>query len=77
MKKLLNKILSLFNARYQVLYTKANGVTQMYTITKPKHKNEFGNSKEGLSVAGFRAYCFNKGGIRSFRYDRVISLNRG
>lgn len=77
MKKLLNSILSLFKARYQVVYTKANGMTQMYTITKPKHSNEFGNSKEGLAVAGFRAYCYNKGGIRSFRYDRVVSLNRG
>tara|TARA_B100002019_G_scaffold88104_1_gene76344 strand:- start:19106 stop:19255 length:150 start_codon:yes stop_codon:yes gene_type:complete len=46
----------------------------MYTITEPKHKNEFGNMRQGLAVAGFRAHCYNKDGIRSFRYDRIISL---
>ena len=77
MKKLFHSVLSLFKSRYQVVYKTASGRVQMYTITKPKHSNEFGNAKEGLSIAGFRSYCFNRGGIRSFRYDRVVSLNRG
>jgi hypothetical protein len=74
MKKLLSKFLRWFNPVYQVVYTTAEGKTQMYTISKPKHKNEFGNSKEGLAVAGFRAHCYNRGDIRSFRYDRITSL---
>ena len=57
-----------------MVYTTADGRTEMYTISKPKHKNEFGNLKQGLAVAGFRAHCYNKQGIRSFRYDRIISL---
>ena len=74
MKKLLAKIARLFNPVYQVVYKTREGTTAMYTISKPKHRNEFGNMKEGLSVAGFRAHCFNRDGIRSFRYDRIVSI---
>ena len=74
MKKLLAKIARLFTPVYQVVYKTKEGTTAMYTISKPKHKNEFGNMKEGLAVAGFRAHCFNRDGVRSFRYDRIISI---
>jgi hypothetical protein len=77
MKKLLAKIARLFNPVYSLVYTDAKGITQMYTISKPRHKNEFGNKKQGLAVAGFRAHCYNRQGIRSFRYDRVVSLVKG
>jgi hypothetical protein len=74
MKKLLSKLLRWFNPVYQVVYTTAEGKTQMYTISKPKHKNEFGNMNEGLAVAGFKAHCYNRNAVRSFRYDRITSL---
>jgi len=48
----------------------------MYTIDKPRHSNEFGNVSEALRTAGFRSYCYNRKGVRSFRYDRIISLNK-
>ena len=76
MKKLLAKIARLFNPVYQVVYKTQEGTTAMYTISKPKHRNEFGNMKEGLSVAGFRAHCYNRNAVRSFRYDRIISMVR-
>ena len=76
MKKLLQSILNLFISRYQVVYTTKDGNTEMYTIKKPRHLNEFGNSKEGKSVVGFRSYCYNRGGVRSFRYDGIVSLNK-
>ena len=76
MKKLLTKIARLFNPVYSWVYTDAKGLTQMYTITKPRHVNEFGNAKQGLSVVGFRAHCYNRAGVRSFRYDRIVSLNK-
>ena len=76
MKKLLQSILNLIIPRYQVVYTAKDGNTEMYTIQKPRHLHEFGNSKEGKSVVGFRSYCYNRGGVRSFRYDRITSLNR-
>ena len=77
MLKLINKIKNFFNPLYSVVYTTADGRTEMYTITKPQHKNEFGNAKQGKAVVGFRSYCFNKKGLRSFRYDQIVSLNRG
>jgi hypothetical protein len=76
MKRLLNKILNVFIPRYQVVYTAKDGGTEMYTIAKPLHAHEFGNKKEGKSVVGFRSWCYNRAGFRSFRYDRIVSLNR-
>jgi hypothetical protein len=76
MKKLLAKIANLLNPVYQVVYKTQEGTTAMYTISKPKHRNEFGNMKEGLPVAGFRAHCYNRNAVRSFRYDRIISMVR-
>jgi hypothetical protein len=76
MKKLIQSILKLFITRYQVVYTAADGNTEMYTIGKPKHRNEFGNRREGRAVVGFKTWCYNKEGVRSFRYDRIVSLNR-
>ena len=48
----------------------------MYTIDSPRHMNEFGNVTQGLRTAGFRSYCYNRKGIRSFRYDRIVSMTR-
>ena len=77
MKKILNKINRWFNPLYSVVYTTKSGRTALYTIDKPQHNNEFGNVSEHLRTAGFKAFCHNRGGIRSFRYDRIVSLNRG
>jgi hypothetical protein len=77
MKQLLKKINRFFNPLYSLVYTDAQGKTQMYTIAKPKHVNEFGNKKEGLDIAGFKSFCHNRDGVRSFRYDRIVSLTRG
>ena len=77
MKKIINAIKKLFNPLYSVVYTTKDGRTEMYTIDKPKHSNEFGNVSESLRTAGFRAYCYNRQAIRSFRYDRIVSLNKG
>ena len=76
MKTLIAKIARLFNPVYKVVYTTKNGHTAMYTISKPQHSNEFGNVKEGLETAGFRAHCYNRNGVRSFRYDRIVSMVR-
>ena len=77
MKKMINAIKKFFNPLYSIVYTTKDGRTEMYTIDKPKHSNEFGNVSESLRTAGFRAYCYNRQAIRSFRYDRIVSLNKG
>ena len=76
MKKMLMKLIRKLLPVWQVVYTTSDGRTAMYTITKPSHKHEFGNYKEGKPVVGFRSFCFNRGGIRSFRYDRITALNK-
>jgi len=73
---MIRKIINLFRPLYQVVYTTKDGRTEMYTINKPCHANEFGNARECKKTTGFRAYCYNRGGIRSFRYDRITSLNK-
>jgi len=77
MLKLINTIKRIFNPLYSVVYTTADGRTEMYTIEKPQHKNEFGNVAQAIKVAGFKSFCHNKGGVRSFRYDRIVSLTKG
>lgn len=76
MKKMIRRIINLFRPLYQVVYTTKDGRTAMYTISKPSHSNEFGNVTESLRTAGFRAYCYNRNAIRSFRYDRITSLTK-
>lgn len=77
MMKLIAKITRLFNPVYQMVYRTQDGRVEMYTIDKPKHRNEFGNTAQALRTVGFRSYCHNRGGLRSFRYDRIISLTKG
>ena len=77
MKKIAKRIIAWFTPVYKMVYKTADGRTAMYTINKPRHANEFGNVTEKLRTAGFRAYCHNRNGIRSFRYDRIVSLNKG
>lgn len=77
MKKLLARIARFFKPVYQLVYKTKDGRVEMYTIDKPRHRNEFGNVAQALKVAGFRTYCHNKRGFRSFRYDGVISLTKG
>lgn len=77
MLKLITKIKNFFNPLYQVVYATKDGRTEMYTINKPNHKHEFGNIMEGLKVVGFRSFCHNRKGIRSFRYDQIVTINKG
>ncbi len=76
MKKLVRKLKNLFSPKYQVVYTTLDGRTERYTIDKPQYEYEFGNNDEGHKVVGFRSFCHNRNGIRSFRYDRVVALER-
>ena len=55
MKKLIRKLINFFfPSKYSLVYRTLDGRTEMYTITEPKHKNEFGNMRQGLAVAGFQ-----------------------
>ena len=74
--KLISKLLSLLRPKYNLVYYKENGEKNLYTIGKMKRVNQFGNKREGVSCVGVRAWCYNRKGIRSFRYDRMGPMTR-
>ena len=76
MRNLINRVKRFFNPLYSIVYTTEDGRTEMYTIDKPRHEEEFGNIVEGRNAVGFRSYCHNRGAVRSFRYDRITSMNK-
>jgi hypothetical protein len=56
-------------------HRKLNGETKMYDIESPSTDHLFGNKRENLEEAGFKAKVRNRGNDwRSFRYDGVIAL---
>jgi len=78
-KNLFYKLAILFEARYNLIYKNAEGRVKCYQILAPRRENEFGNKAEGLKRVGFKTTCFKRGKankVRSFRYDRVISLTK-
>lgn len=61
--------------RKTLIYRKLNGETKMYDIESPSTDHLFGNKRENLEEAGFKAKVLNRGNDwRSFRYDGVIAL---
>lgn len=71
-KKLLNK----FKSKYLVVYKKQDGEIKSYEITRPKLNDSIANKQEGRNNVGFRAFCFKRNQVRSFRHDRVISITK-
>ncbi len=62
--------------RYYLIYRCADGKTKTYLIGDIDLYKSFGNKNESRDNAGFRAYCFARKQIRSFRHDRIVSLTK-
>lgn len=79
MRKLISKIKSWFNdepKHFHLLYRNEKGRVRLYVIGDPFNKSVFGNMKEKDPNVGFRAKVKNRNDeCRSFRYDRIVSLN--
>ena len=78
-KNLFYSLLLLCEPRYLLVYKNAKGHVKRFRIARPRRENEFGNKVEGLKRVGFKTTCFRAGKpnkVRSFRYDRVVSLTR-
>ena len=73
---MINKLLNKFKSRYLVVYKKQDGEIKSYEITRPKLNNSIANKQEGRNNVGFRAFCFKRNQVRSFRHDRVISITK-
>ena len=78
MKTFLNKLKkiksSLVGDKYYVVYRNHDNKIKTYLIGDINLYKSFGNKGEQRDNAGFRAYCFARKSIRSFRHDRIISL---
>lgn len=66
----------LFGHEYYVVYRNSDNKIKTYLIGDIDLYKSFGNSSEKRDNAGFRAYCFARKSVRSFRHDRIVSLTK-
>ena len=83
MKKLLREILTNVKRlikkeedQYLVVYKTEENKIKSYIISKPNLYDSFGNKDEDRDNVGFRAYCYGRESIRSFRHDRIVSITK-
>jgi len=77
MIKKINKIIRrLTDKRYYVVYKTQSGKIKTYQIGQIDLHDSFGNKNDLRDNVGFRAYCFGRKEVRSFRHDRIISLTK-
>jgi len=84
MKKLFKDIKyalhSLFSRKedqqYLLIYKTSEDKTKSYIINKPDLFDSFGNKKEQRDNVGFKAYCYGRKSVRSFRHDRIVSITK-
>jgi hypothetical protein len=75
MIKLIAKIIRRIKSPvYHMVYTKANLVTESYFVSSPKLKNYF--DTQGVKDTGFRAFCYNRDGVRSYNWNGIKTLNK-
>ncbi len=75
-KKLKKIIRLLTDKRYYVVYKTEEGKIKTYQIGRINLYDSFGNVIDDRGNVGFKAYCFGRRQVRSFRHDRIISLTK-
>ena len=75
-KCFLDKILNFRSNKYYVVYRNKEDKIKTYLIGDINLYNSFSNKKQDRDNAGFKAYCFARNQVRSFRHDRIISLTK-
>jgi hypothetical protein len=73
-KSIKGKFNCLFCKRYYIVYKNTKNIIKTYEIGNIKLNQSFGNQKMQRNNVGFKAYCFARKQIRSFRHDRIISI---
>lgn len=63
-----------FCRKYYVVYKNTQNIIKTYEIGNIKLNQSFGNRKMQRNNVGFKAYCFARKQVRSFRHDRIISI---
>lgn len=74
--KLKNRVMKNEDQRYFVVYRNAEDEVKTYEIGRPQLTDSFGNKEEERNNIGFKAFCFGRQEVRSFRHDRIVSLTR-
>ena len=62
--------------QYLVIYKTEEEKTKSYIIDKPNLFESFGNKSENRDNVGFKAYCYGRDCVRSFRHDRIVSITK-
>ena len=70
------KLMRPFSSRYYVVYKTADGKVKTYQIGDIDLFDSFGNKRCERDNIGFKAYCFGRKAVRSFRHDRIISITK-
>ena len=76
MKTMIKKIKNMIGGRYLLVYKNQEGEIKTYEISRPKLGDSFGNRGQARANIGFKAYCFGRKQVRSFRHDRIISMTK-
>lgn len=66
----------LFGNEYYLVYRNKDEKIKTYLIGDIDLHKSFGNSTEKRDNAGFKAYCFARKSVRSFRHDRIVSISK-
>ncbi len=74
--KFLYRLKNKFSNKYYVVYKNSNNRIKTYLIGNIDLYKSFGNKDEKRDNAGFKAYCYARKQVRSFRHDRIVSLTK-
>lgn len=74
--KIINSLKKLGQSRYYVVYKNKDDKIKTYLIGGINLYNSFSNKEQSRDNVGFKAYCFARKQVRSFRHDRIISLTK-
>ncbi len=74
--KIVNSIKKIRESKYYIVYKNRDDKIKTYLIGDINLYNSFSNKEQERDNAGFKAYCFARNQVRSFRHDRIISITK-
>lgn len=76
LKRFKDKLYSVCSPRYYIVYRNKDNKIKTYQIGQINLYNSFGNKANHRDNVGFRAFCYGRNQVRSFRHDRIISITK-
>jgi len=73
---IINSLKRIRQNQYYVVYKDKDDKVKTYLIGDINLYNSFSNKDQDRDNAGFKAYCFARKQVRSFRHDRIISITK-